>query len=268
MDKHVDVDVDAQGDQAMDADTDTDINIDKDRDMLIYEVTETRGWVDGGGKIDLNVDGLDVENRVVSAESIANGCICSSSGAPLPVNDSEPYASSAMVAQSSLHPALEEDSNDEVRSKESHNNMLDVWTDWDRFRDFKDFRGGSGKTVWYRTRGRYAMCYPPSSLRAAVDELYVHLDERTSRSKYWVVNQAGLWVPVHVGDRQPSDPERRLSISRTGDPSWVTKETSKVYRSRHRKDPRGPYASLVRFLDLQEVQDPPQHRVPQRLLRG
>ena len=118
-------------------------------------------------------------------------------------------------------------------------------TNWEQYRDSREIRGGKGQTVWYRTSGRYDVCHPPSSLQAAVDELYIHHDERTSRSKIWVLNRSSEWVIVRQGDKQPSNPERRLCFQRNGDPSWVTKETWSVYRSRQRKGRRGPAVQMA-----------------------
>ncbi|KAH9893363.1 hypothetical protein C8Q73DRAFT_791223 [Cubamyces lactineus] len=116
-------------------------------------------------------------------------------------------------------------------------------TDWEQYRNAKDIRGGKGETVWYKTSGRYEMCHPPSSLRAEVDAIFIHHDQRTARSKLWVLNTSHVWVSVRAGDKQPSDPSRRLNIQRNGDPSWVTKETWSVYRSR-RRQVAAPWASL------------------------
>ncbi|RPD78039.1 hypothetical protein L226DRAFT_569003 [Lentinus tigrinus ALCF2SS1-7] len=111
----------------------------------------------------------------------------------------------------------------------------DDMTSWEDLRESRDYRYGKGATVWYRTSGPYSVCQPPSSLPASVDELYIHRDERNSRSKCWVVNTEGCWVAVLAGDKQPSNPLRRLSFQRNGDPSWVTRKTYSVYRSRWRR---------------------------------
>ncbi|RPD56990.1 hypothetical protein L227DRAFT_565726 [Lentinus tigrinus ALCF2SS1-6] len=111
----------------------------------------------------------------------------------------------------------------------------DDTVDWEQLRDSRYFKDGKGATVWYRTSGPYSVCQPPSSLPTSVDELYIHRDERNSRSKCWVVNAEGCWVAVHVGDMQPSSPLRRLIFQRNGDPSWVTRKTYNVYRSRWRR---------------------------------
>ncbi|RPD71722.1 hypothetical protein L226DRAFT_573671 [Lentinus tigrinus ALCF2SS1-7] len=92
----------------------------------------------------------------------------------------------------------------------------DDTVDWEQLRDSRYFKDGKGATVWYRTSGPYSVCQPPSSLPTSVDELYIHRDERNSRSKCWVVNAEGCWVAVHVGDMQPSSPLRRLIFQPDG----------------------------------------------------
>ena len=109
---------------------------------------------------------------------------------------------------------------------------LDSEDDWSSYSDYKEMRDDKGQTVWYQTCGPFSLDSPPSSLGAAVDVIYIHYDDSTSRSKMWVMNHSGVWVSVRSGDRQPSDPERRLSISKNGDPSWITKASWSVYRSR------------------------------------
>lgn len=110
---------------------------------------------------------------------------------------------------------------------------------WDQYRDSKEFRDHKGETVWYRTTGQYTVWRPPTSLKASVDQIYVHYDERTSQSRYWVVNNAGCWVSVRQGDRQPSNAARRLNIRHNGDPSWITIASYAVHRSRSRRK-KGP----------------------------
>ena len=119
-------------------------------------------------------------------------------------------------------------------------------TDWEQFRDWRDFRNGQGATVWYRTSGPYSLRHPPTSLRALVDEIYIHHDERSSRSDCWVVDTAGCWVAARSGDRQPSNPLRRLSFQRNGDPSWVTRKTYRIYHNRGRKGDAILSNSMVR----------------------
>ncbi|PIL32245.1 hypothetical protein GSI_05490 [Ganoderma sinense ZZ0214-1] len=109
---------------------------------------------------------------------------------------------------------------------------LDMEDDWSSYCDYKEMRDDKGQTVWYQTCGPFPLDSPPSSLRVAVDTVYIHYDDCTSRSKMWVMNHSSVWVSVRSGDRQPSDPERRLSISKNGDPSWITKASWSVYRSR------------------------------------
>lgn len=103
--------------------------------------------------------------------------------------------------------------------------------DWERYRDSRGIRGG-GETVWYRTSGPFALSYPPASLTAHTDDIYIHRDVGTSRVKIWVLNRARMWVSARAGDPQPSDSSRRLSVSKSGDPSWITKASYGVYRSR------------------------------------
>ncbi len=79
-----------------------------------------------------------------------------------------------------------------------------------------------------------------------MDELYIHHDERDSRSESWVVNTAGVWVTVRAGDKQPSNSLRRLTFQRHGDPSWVMKDTYAVYRSRMRRKGRLTHTSTSR----------------------
>ncbi len=107
--------------------------------------------------------------------------------------------------------------------------------DWNQYRGSQEFRDRKGETVWYRTSGPYTVRRPPSSLRASVDQIYVHCDERTSLSNYWVVDKAGHWISVRQGDTQPSDSGRRLNIRSNGDPSWVTKSSYAVHLSRLRR---------------------------------
>ncbi len=110
-------------------------------------------------------------------------------------------------------------------------------TNWELFRDAKEIKGGKGQTVWYKTFGPYTLFHPPASLQATVDEIYIHHDQRTSRVAMWVVDRDGGWITARSGMKQPSDPARRMSIQRNGDPSWVTKETWSVYRSRRKQRP-------------------------------
>ncbi|KAH9856327.1 hypothetical protein C2E23DRAFT_811054 [Lenzites betulinus] len=136
----------------------------------------------------------------------------------------------------SPHNTIIDMSQDGVKSTQPSPNLATQHaTDWDHFRNAKDIRGGKGETVWYKTSGRYEVSHPPSSLAATVDTIYIHVDERTGRSKSWVLNSSSIWVSVRAGDKQPSDSERRLNIQRNGDPSWVTKETWTVYRSRRKQ---------------------------------
>ncbi|OJT11242.1 hypothetical protein TRAPUB_12242 [Trametes pubescens] len=108
-------------------------------------------------------------------------------------------------------------------------------TDWEPFLSSREKRGGVGQTVWYQTCGPFILSQPPANLSADVDDLYLHRDVGTSRSKMWVLNSASIWVAVRAGDAQPSDPSRRLSISKSGDPSWVTRASYSVYRSRTKR---------------------------------
>ena len=110
--------------------------------------------------------------------------------------------------------------------------------DWDSYLDYKEMRDNKGQTVWYQTCGPFSLDCPPRSLVAKVDTIYIHYDDRTSRSKMWVLNRSHTWVSVRSGDRQPSDTEQRLSISKNGDPSWITKASWSVYRSRLKKAQR------------------------------
>ena len=106
--------------------------------------------------------------------------------------------------------------------------------DWDAHRYTRDMRGRDGETVWYRTCGPFTLSTPPPSLVANVDDLYIH-SMSASVSQMWVVDADRNWIPARRGDRQPSDRDRRLSLCRDGDPSWIKKASYSVYRSRRKK---------------------------------
>ena len=111
---------------------------------------------------------------------------------------------------------------------------FDDTVNWMQYRDSREFRKGNGRTVWYKTYGPYSVSRPPSSLQVSIDELYIHHDTHSGRDKLWVMSHDRTWVVVNAGDKLPSDPSRRLSIQRNGDPSWVLKETYSVYRTRRK----------------------------------
>lgn len=102
-------------------------------------------------------------------------------------------------------------------------------TGWGWYRISRQPRGrGGAVTVWYRTCGPFALPSPPAALRADVDDIFVHHDQ-TLRYKMWVFNCSGAWIALRAGDRQPSHPGRRLWIRRTGEPSWVSRDTHTAY---------------------------------------
>ncbi|KAI0689978.1 hypothetical protein C8T65DRAFT_102722 [Cerioporus squamosus] len=160
---------------------------------------------------------------------------------PTPVEDSSVGSG---VVQRGQEPARSS-----ISSQQAHLPDLFSVTDWDQYRDAKEIRGGDDETVWYRTSGRFELCQPPSSLLADVDDIFIHVDERTSRAKLWVFTNNSVWIRIRPGDKRPSDPSRRLNIQRNGDPSWVTKETWSVYRSRRKRRVKAGRLVFVHNLD-------------------
>ncbi|KAJ8455301.1 hypothetical protein ONZ51_g12524 [Trametes cubensis] len=108
-------------------------------------------------------------------------------------------------------------------------------SDWMSYRSSRERRGGVGQTIWYKTSGPFSLSAPPPSLSGEVDHIYMHHDTTTSRVKMWVTNHERLWVTVRPGDKQPSDTSQRLSLTKSGEPSWVTKASWIVYRSRSKR---------------------------------
>ncbi|RPD67243.1 hypothetical protein L226DRAFT_565981 [Lentinus tigrinus ALCF2SS1-7] len=89
------------------------------------------------------------------------------------------------------------------------------------------------------TNGPFVVTAPPESLDGETDNIYIHRDNRTSRSRMWVLNRDKAWVNVRAGDHPPSDPTRRLNVLQTGEPSWVTRGSYSAYRSRKKRVMRG-----------------------------
>lgn len=126
------------------------------------------------------------------------------------------------------------------------------YNNWDQLRRRRGIRGDKGETVWYKTSGRYLVCTPSDSIPASIDDLYIHRDEGSGHSQIWVFDVSGSWITVRPGDRQPSNPRRRLHIQESGDPSWVTNETWNVYKSKFRNLSHGGslVGTLVRPFNL------------------
>ena len=116
---------------------------------------------------------------------------------------------------------------------------------WGFYRCQRQVRNGP-KCVWYRTCGPFSIPSPPAVVGADVDSLFIHHDQ-TLRYKMWVLNREREWVPARIGDRQPSNPDRRLWVRKAGEPGWVTKETYSVYRSQHYGDTRRKLRQLDRL---------------------
>ncbi|RPD57159.1 hypothetical protein L227DRAFT_614024 [Lentinus tigrinus ALCF2SS1-6] len=118
-------------------------------------------------------------------------------------------------------------------------------TDWEDLRLSKEHRGGSGRTVWVMTHGPFSVVGPPLSLDGETDDIYIHHDDRASRPRMWVLNRDKAWVSVRAGDCPPSDSSRRLSVLKTGEPSWVTRGSYSVYRSRKKRACRNANGKAV-----------------------
>lgn len=107
--------------------------------------------------------------------------------------------------------------------------------DWEDYRTRKGMRGGGGSVIWFKTSGPFSVEHVPPRLQPDVDDIYMHHDTSKARYKVWVANTQRVWVPSRPGDVQPSNKSKRLSVSKFGDPSWVTKASWTVYRSRNKK---------------------------------
>lgn len=117
---------------------------------------------------------------------------------------------------------------------QSLDDMLAI-VDWEDYRTAKGIRGGGGSVIWFKTSGPFSVENAPPRLQPDVDDIYMHHDTSKARYKIWVANKQRVWVHSRPGDVQPSNESKRLSVSKFGDPSWVTKASWTVYCSRNKK---------------------------------
>ncbi|PSR72260.1 hypothetical protein PHLCEN_2v11852 [Hermanssonia centrifuga] len=106
-------------------------------------------------------------------------------------------------------------------------------------KEVRPFRAGqaeTGCTVWYWTSAPYMLQQPPpfSALLSAGD-LFIHTDMRNGSVQTWL-RQANMWTPAHAGANHPAVKDRYLWPRSNGEPSWITGQTMKGYRSKLRRE--------------------------------
>ncbi|KAI0735725.1 hypothetical protein C8Q76DRAFT_690284 [Earliella scabrosa] len=131
-----------------------------------------------------------------------------------------------------LHPQLSKSRKSGQRSKIAATHLtLDEFkqeSSWEWHRQSRQYM--DQLTVWYRTCGPFSIRCPPETLRADINDIFIHHNQ-TLRYKMWVYDTRLVWVPLRTGDTQPSDPDRKLWIKKDGEPSWIRKGSYSVYRS-------------------------------------
>jgi hypothetical protein len=98
-------------------------------------------------------------------------------------------------------------------------------------------RSVSGEmTVWYASSGKTSIRYPSIGAYKPGD-LFVHRFEvgHSFGHQVWLWDIINGWTPIHEAYPHPTLKDHVLSMTKSGDPSWITRKSLVTYVGRSRR---------------------------------
>lgn len=118
-------------------------------------------------------------------------------------------------------------------------------------RSARRFRSSAseGETVWWESHSKGDITAPACCPDFAVGDLYIHRNVATATSiQIWICQEPNTWKKVVLEYDDKFDPERvisglshplfedrRLRLRKSGEPSWITKQTCMTNKSRRKE---------------------------------
>lgn len=108
----------------------------------------------------------------------------------------------------------------------------------------RKIRGQDAHVTYFLSYGAEPLSSPDNSIACMNGDLFVHRWSVGQTPQIWMKDARGTWDRIYpCSARHPFLPDHRLHLTKSGEPSWITKKSVVTYRGRERQRMRGAHVS-------------------------